>query len=88
MGRFFFDIVEDGSRTEDGEGLEFRDATSAMKEASRTLIGIARDVLTERRHATLTIEVRDDAGSQVFAARLCFEFLEPIVKASAGGPQG
>ncbi len=87
MGRFFFDVVEDGSRAEDGDGLEFRDTISAMKEASRTLIGIARDLLTEQRHAALTIEVRDDAGSQVFAATLCFKLTEPLVTASGGAPR-
>ncbi len=72
MPRYFFD-TRDGERFfRDEIGDELPDIHSAVKEASRFLGELARDVLPGSMKRVLTVEVRDGLR-RVLEARLTFE---------------
>ena len=72
--RFYFDIHEGDEIIPDEEGLELATVEDAYTEASRSLAGLAKDVIASHRGTghQLAIEVRDHDGP-VLAVRLSFE---------------
>ena len=72
MPRYFFD-TRDGDRFfRDDVGDDLPDINSVLKEASRFLGELARDVLPGSTKRVLTVEVRDGLR-RVLEARLTFE---------------
>jgi hypothetical protein len=73
MGRYFFDLLEDGSLTVDTEGTELEDADAAAVEAAQALAEYALDVLPAAQVKRLAMTVRDESGERHFELDLVFD---------------
>ncbi|ESR25282.1 DUF6894 family protein [Lutibaculum baratangense] len=72
MPRYYFNI-DDGRRLlRDEDGTEFATEEAMRADASRLLPEIARDEIRGEGTRELSLAVRDEAGRDVFAARLAF----------------
>lgn len=78
MARFFFDSRDGSNLVRDDEGLELDGMEAAKLAATRGLGDWARDAIPGAVNRSLAIEVRDDAGNQVFRAALLFETSLPM----------
>jgi hypothetical protein len=77
MMRFYFDIREGGRTVPDEEGVLLPDMAAVQREATQSLVEIARDAI--RTHDTdapleLVIEARTDDGP-ILQAKLVFEMI-------------
>jgi hypothetical protein len=70
MPRYFFDIHDGARSTTDDTGVELDGLEAARQEAARTLGEIARDILPDGDRHEVVIEVKDEAGQRVLAAKL------------------
>jgi hypothetical protein len=77
MVRFYFDVRENGRTIPDEEGIILPDMEAVQREATQSLIEIARDALRTRGRdgpLELTIEARTDDGP-ILQAKLVFEMV-------------
>jgi hypothetical protein len=63
MPKFFLDLSDDSHTELDDRGEEFTDLSEAALEAVRTIRGLSKDVLDNKRAEHFTITVRDEAGA-------------------------
>jgi hypothetical protein len=73
MGRYFFDLLEDGKLAVDAEGTELDDLDAAAVEAAQAIAEYALDVLPAAQVKRLTMTVRDDRGEHHFELDLVFD---------------
>jgi hypothetical protein len=73
MGRYFFDLLEDGKLAVDAEGTELDDLDAAAVEAAQAIAEYALDVLPAAKVKRLTMTVRDDSGERHFELDLVFD---------------
>jgi hypothetical protein len=73
MGRYFFDLLEDGNITVDAEGTELDDLDAAALEAAQALAEYALDVLPAAQVKRLVMTVRDESGERHFELDLVFD---------------
>jgi hypothetical protein len=73
MGRYFFDLLEDGNLTVDTEGTELEDGDAAALEAAQALAEYALDVLPAAQVKRLVMTVRDESGERHFELDLVFD---------------
>lgn len=81
MPKFFF--TTDNGRTVDidDEGVELPDHVAAREEAKNALADIVREQLPNREHADFEVDVRDEAGNEIYLASIKFEACNPREKA-------
>jgi hypothetical protein len=72
MPRYFFDSRDGSALTRDKEGLELTGLPAVKRAATGGLGDWAKDAIVGAEQKDLTIEVRDDAGNQVFRVALHF----------------
>jgi hypothetical protein len=72
MGRYFFDLLEDGNITVDTEGTELDDADAAALEAAQAIAEYALDALPAAQVKRLGMTVRDESGERRFELELLF----------------
>ena len=70
MPRFYFDIREGQSFTEDYEGLDYPDVDRAEREACITAAEIGRDALPKGHVRDIVVEVRNEHRQRVVTVRL------------------
>ncbi len=68
--RYYFDVMGEGGKTTDEEGLECRDAADMRRKAMAILAEIATDLPQAEDRFTLSTEVRDAHGIAVYQATL------------------
>ncbi len=73
MPRYFFDIDDGDTSTEDDEGVEFSDLQEARDRAIGVLPNIARDILPDGDRRDFVITVKDACGKPIFRATLAFQ---------------
>jgi hypothetical protein len=73
MGRYFFDLLEDGKLAVDTEGTELEDGDAAALEAAQALAEYALDVLPAAQVKRLVMTVRDESGERHFELDLVFD---------------
>ncbi|MBI1181430.1 MAG: hypothetical protein GC201_12815 [Alphaproteobacteria bacterium] len=80
MPRYFFDIDDGESSTEDDEGLMLDDREQARLYAIGALPTIAEEVLPDGERRTFVIVVRDETRRAIFRASLSFlsEWIVPV----------
>jgi len=71
--RYFFDILDHGSRVRDEQGGEYPDLESAKQGAATVLAEVALDLLPSSEGCTFAIEVSDERGDRVLTTSLTFE---------------
>lgn len=64
MPRFYFDVHEGGSVSADEEGEECADEVGARSEATRALLEMGPQLISEA-NPMVTIEVRNDQGRKI-----------------------
>ena len=70
MPRFYFDTTLGNVTEPDREGVQFRDAHAARREALYAAAEMAKDAALHNDEQDITIQVRDEAGERVGTARL------------------
>jgi len=73
MPRFYFDLRENGSFTEDEEGTLVPDIDAAQKEAGRGINEMALHKLSDSGIRYMTIDVRDGNGDTVLSVTLTLD---------------
>ena len=73
MPRFYFDVRDGLTFTQDDDGLMFPDLEAAKVEATRALAEIAKDVLPAAFVREMAIEVRDEHKHPLLRTVLRFE---------------
>lgn len=72
MPRYFFDI-HDGDLQRDGEGIECEDVEAARRKVIESLPDVAELITSsDGDNQAVTVKVRDERGSQVYAGTLTF----------------
>ena len=79
MTRYFFDIDDGRTRTEDEFGIECADRDAIRRAARQVLPAVALDAASDASLRAVTVHVRDERGRTVLRARLSIteEWLEP-----------
>ena len=62
MPRFFFDIDDGAAVMRDDEGSDLSNLEAAQREATETLVQMARDVFRSRDQGALSVAIRDESG--------------------------
>jgi hypothetical protein len=84
--RYFTDFIDGQGLSRDEEGLDFADHHAACLSAAEALIEAAHDLLRVKPQSScsarladlcLAVQVRDEAGSIVFRARLALDLDGP-----------
>lgn len=70
MPRYFFDIEDDAASMRDEEGSVLPDLAAAQHEATETLVQMGRDAFRTKHHGTLSVAIRDEAGTTLRRQRL------------------
>lgn len=70
MPLYFFDTNDGRAFIRDEEGCEASDPQVARSLALEAIVGIANDQPPLHDHCVYTVEVRDEAGRQVFHAKV------------------
>jgi hypothetical protein len=70
MPRYYFDIHDGETFTQDLGGLELEDVAAAQAEAQRALAEVAKDKLPDKNRRDFTATVRDEAGQTVLRITL------------------
>ena len=70
MPTFFFHLIRDGCRIEDGEGLDLPDVTAAFTEALRSAENFVREAVRQGERYPAHLEVTDKAGKLLLTAAL------------------
>ena len=76
MRRYYFDFRDGDILAEDEEGIELPDIESVQEEAARSLVDMAKSVVSDNSDSSrwhrMVVEVRDDSGP-VLQAKFTFE---------------
>lgn len=72
MPLYFFDTRDNDKLIRDDEGLELPDVQAATKEASRSLVELAQEVLPGKTEHCLRVDVRDDQDRDVLTTELTY----------------
>ncbi len=72
MPRYYFDIDDGETASEDDEGLELSGVAEARYRAISVLPNIAEEVLPDGDEREFSVTVRDAAGAPLFRAALSF----------------
>jgi len=72
MARFFFDVINGHGLERDETGVELNDADAIRKQVSQILTDIARDELPSEKTTHIQINVRDEAGQDIYNGELFF----------------
>lgn len=67
MSRFYFDVREGETLTQDQEGLDLADLDAAEREAVHAAAEIGNDTLPKRYAPEVCVEVRDEHGQHVLS---------------------
>jgi hypothetical protein len=67
VSRFYFDVREGGTLTQDQEGLDLADLDAAEREAVQAAAEIGNDILPKRHAPEIRVEVRDEHGQYVLS---------------------
>jgi hypothetical protein len=70
MPRYYFDIHDGETFTQDLEGMVLEDIEAAQAEAQRALSEVAKDKLPDKNRRDFTATVRDEAGQTVLRITL------------------
>ncbi|BCH32653.1 hypothetical protein MesoLjLc_45830 [Mesorhizobium sp. L-8-10] len=74
MARYFFDILNNGTRVLDETGLELDDLKAAIGEAARALADMTEEMIEGSLRQELRIEIRSTVGEAILSVLLALEF--------------
>jgi hypothetical protein len=77
MTRYFFDTLEDDTLDRDTEGVELPDDAAARNQAKAALTEMAREKLPNGNHMNLHVQVRHEAGHEIYRASLTLDGRNP-----------
>jgi hypothetical protein len=76
MGRYYFDVWNGDTVTQDNEGVECANEQAARKAAAKALLDLAKDIAGESTGCELSVEVSDESKKPVCRVTLQLEIEE------------